>query len=115
MHACVPPARCRDGEWNDRGTERWSEVGSTESRPTICLRIDFLVGRRSAEPLFVAFAAPVLQHSMSEWRIVILRPSRKFAHVAPARFYFGGSNNRSLHFTTLTYVGRAEPEWRAGG
>ncbi len=24
------------------------------------------------------FAAPVLQHSMSEWRIVILRPSRKF-------------------------------------
>ena len=24
------------------------------------------------------FAAPVRKHSMSEWRIVILRPSRKF-------------------------------------
>ncbi len=32
--------------------------------------------------------------------------------MAQARFYFGGSNNRSLHFTALSYVGRAEPEWR---
>ena len=29
-------------------------------------------------PLLSLFRAPVLQHSMSEWRIVILRPSRKF-------------------------------------
>jgi hypothetical protein len=38
-----------------------------------CLRIDLLVGRRSAEPV----VSP-LHYSISDWRIVILRLSRKF-------------------------------------
>ena len=56
------------------------QIGSTECCALrFCLHIGLLVRRRSAEPFFCRFfAAPVLQHSRSEWRIVILRPSRKF-------------------------------------
>src|SRR5947208_8573345 len=100
MRACVPLARCRDREWNDGGTERWSEVGSTESRPTICLRIDFLVGRRSAEYSSAAFSP--LQYSNTPCLSGALRFCGQVVnsiHVAQARFYFGRSNNRSLHFT----------------
>ena len=55
-------------------------IGSTECCALrFCLHIGLLLGRRWEEPLFCRFfAAPVLQHSMSEWCIVILRPSRKF-------------------------------------